>query len=387
MLYRTIGKTGIKVSELGFGCMRLPVIDGVANKIDIPEATRMLRHSIDKGLNYVDTAYPYHGTGFDKGGESEPFVGQALQDGYRERVQLATKLPSWLITCRADMDKYLNDQLRRLQTDHIDFYLVHAINKGFWQNLISHDLFGFLDEALADGRIRYAGFSFHDDLQTFKTVVDAYNWSFCQIQYNYLDESYQAGRAGLDYAAERELGVIVMEPLRGGALTRNLPEQVSKRFATSGWNRTPAEWALRWLYNDPRISLILSGMTTMEQVEENLQISSQAEANSFSEAEEMVMRDAQAVFHERIKVQCTACGYCMPCPAGVDIPKNFQMYNSYFLLDEIAQVSTRFQYNAQVSEATRASNCVKCGKCETHCPQQIKIIDELENVKAVFDKK
>lgn len=386
MLYREIGNTGIKTSELGFGCMRLPVVNGVANQINVPEATRMLRHAIDCGVNYVDTAYPYHGTGFDKGGESEPFVGKALRDGYREKVQLATKLPSWLITCRADMDKYLNDQLRRLETDHIDFYLVHAINKGFWKNLINNDLFDFLETAKSDGRIRFAGFSFHDDLPTFKTVVDAFKWSFCQIQYNYVDENYQAGRAGLDYASERGLGIVIMEPLRGGALTSHLPEQAIERFATSGWNRSPAEWALRWLYNDPRISVVLSGMSNMEQVVENLQVSSQAEANSFSAAEKQVMQDIQAIFRERIKVKCTACGYCMPCPAGVDIPKNFQMYNSFYLLDESFQGSTRFQYNAQVAETARASQCVKCGRCEMHCPQQIQIMQELENVKAIFKK-
>lgn len=386
MLFRNIGRTGVKASQLGFGCMRLPVIDGVANQIDVPEATRMLRHAIDKGVNYVDTAYPYHGTGFDKGGESEPFVAEALKDGYRARVQLATKLPSWLITCRADMDKYLNDQLKRLNTDHIDFYLVHAINKGFWKNLTSHDLFGFLDAALKDGRIGHAGFSFHDDLPTFKTTVDAYNWSFCQIQYNYLDTNYQAGEAGLAYAAERGLGIVVMEPLRGGSLARNLPANVSSAFATSGFKRSPVEWALRWLFDDPRVSVVLSGMSAMEHVEENLRVSAQAEAQSFSEAEKEVMHKVQAAFKERIKVPCTSCAYCMPCPAGVDIPKNFQMCNSYYLVDESFRSTIKFQYGMQVAESARASNCVKCGKCETHCPQQISIMKELANVKAVFEK-
>ena len=385
MIFRNIGKTGVEGSQLGFGCMRLPVIDGVANRIDIPEATKMLRHAIDNGVNYVDTAYPYHGTGFDKGGESEPFVAQALKDGYRTRVQLATKLPSWLITCRADMDKYLNDQLKRLDTDHIDFYLVHAINQAFWKNLTSHDLFGFLDAALKDGRIRHAGFSFHDDLPTFKKVVDAYNWSFCQIQYNYLDTNYQAGEAGLAYAYERGLGIVVMEPIRGGSLARNLPANVSSAFATSGFKRSPVEWALRWLFNDPRISVVLSGMSAMEHVEENLRVAAQAKAQAFSEAEKEVMLKVQAAFKERIKVPCTSCAYCMPCPSGVDIPKNFQMYNSYYLVDESFRSTIKFQYGMQVAEAARASNCVKCGRCETHCPQQISIMKELEAVKAVFE--
>ncbi|MDD3147017.1 MAG: aldo/keto reductase [Candidatus Riflebacteria bacterium] len=384
MIAREIGKTGVKVSQLGFGCMRLPVIDGVAHQINEFEATRMLRHAIDSGVTYIDTAFPYHGYGFDRGGESEPLVGRALRDGYRQKVQLATKLPSWLIKSRADMDKYLNEQLQRLETDHIDFYLVHAINKGFWQNLISHDLFGFLDSAIADGRIRYAGFSFHDDLQLFKTVVDAYQWSFCQIQYNYIDENYQAGRAGLEYAAGRGMGVIIMEPLRGGALAQSLPESVCQAFAGSGFDRSPAEWAFRWLYDDPRISVVLSGMSTMEQVIENLRVAREATALSMSDKEKDLMRQVQAIFSSRVKVPCTTCGYCMPCPAGVDIPKNFSMYNSFYLLDGKFRDSVRFQYNAQVPESARPDHCVKCGRCETHCPQQIKIMSELENVATTF---
>lgn len=385
MIYREIEKTGIKVSQLGFGCMRLPVIDGVTHNIDVLEATRMLRHAIDSGVNYIDTAYPYHGYGFDKAGESEPLVGHALRDGYRERVHLATKLPSWLITCRSDMDKYLNEQLRRLETDHIDFYLIHSINKNFWKNLTSHDLFGFLDAALKDGRIRFAGFSFHDDLQTFKTVVDAYNWSFCQIQYNYVDENYQAGLAGLDYAARHGLGVVIMEPLRGGTLVRNLPDDIHKVFENSDFKRSPVEWAFRWLYNDPRISLVLSGMSTMNQVVENLKIAAEAAPNSFTSKETEIMRQIQNIFSKRMRIPCTSCGYCMPCPAGVDIPKNFSMYNSFYLLDENHQNTVKLQYNAQVASSARASRCVKCGRCEIHCPQHILIMRELENVKATFE--
>jgi len=384
MIYRKIGKTGVEVSQLGFGCMRLPVIDGVAHQINEPLATQMLRHAIDNGVNYVDTAFPYHGYGFDRGGESEPFVGRALRDGYRQKVQLATKLPSWLITCHADMDKYLNEQLARLETDHIDFYLVHAINKGFWKNLTAHDLFCFLNRALADGRIRHAGFSFHDDLQLFKTVVDAYNWSFCQIQYNYVDENYQAGRAGLEYAAERGLGIVIMEPLRGGALTANLPEAITDSFAESGLRHSPAEWALKWLFDDPRISVVLSGMSAMEHVTENLRVSAAAGAGSMTDKERKVMNQVQAIFRQRMKVPCTTCGYCMPCPAGVEIPKNFSMYNSFHMMGEKFHDATRFMYFAQVAESARASKCVKCGRCETHCPQHIAIMRELENVAATF---
>jgi len=385
MIYRKIGGTGVEVSQLGFGCMRLPVIGGVANHIDVPLATRMLHQAIDSGVNYIDTAYPYHGTGFANPGESEPFVAQALQGGLRNKVKLATKLPSWLITCRADMDKYLNAQLKRLATDHIDFYLVHSVNKGFWKNLTSHDIFEFLEAALKDGRIGHAGFSFHDDLPTFRTVVDAYKWSFCQIQYNYLDTNYQAGAEGLAYAADRGLGIVIMEPLRGGSLSRNLPATVNQVFEQSGFKRTPVEWALRWLFDDPRISTVLSGMSAIEHVEENLRVAAQAGAQTFSEKEKEVMLLAQAAFKSRIKIPCTSCGYCMPCPSGVDIPKNFQMYNNFHMLDESFQQTVRMQYGFQVASAAHASNCVKCGRCETHCPQQISIMKELANVKAVFE--
>ncbi len=386
MIYRKIGGTGVELSQLGFGCMRLPVIGGAANNIDVTLATRMLHQAIDNGVNYVDTAYPYHGTGFANPGESEPFVAQALQGGLRNMVKLATKLPSWLITCRADMDKYLNEQLKRLETDHIDFYLVHSINKGFWKNLTSHDLFGFLDSAIKDGRIGHAGFSFHDDLPTFKTVVDAYDWSFCQIQYNYIDTNYQAGAEGLAYAADRGLGIVIMEPLRGGSLSRNLPTSVSQVFEKSGFKRSPSEWALRWLFDDPRISTVLSGMSAMEHVEENLRVAAQTRAQSLTDAEKEVMLQAQAAFTSRIKVPCTSCSYCMPCPSGVDIPKNFQMYNSFHMLDESFQNSVRMQYGFQVAPTARAGNCVKCGRCETHCPQHIGIMKELENVRTVFEK-
>ena len=384
MLYRTLGKTNEKVSILGFGCMRLPVINGDSTKIDEEKATKMIHHAIDQGINYIDTAYPYHGTGMGHGGESEPFVGRALKDGYREKVNLATKLPSWLIKTREDMDKYLNEQLERLQTDRIDFYLVHALNANTWENLKKLGIKEFLDSAIKDGRIRYAGFSFHDKLEVFKDIVDYYHWSFCQIQYNYLDENFQAGTEGLNYAADRGLGVVIMEPLRGGKIVRNLPGVVLDTFDKAEIKRSPAEWALRWVWNHPEVSVVLSGMNIMDNVTENLRVANEALPNSLTENEVEIINNVKNAFKERIKVNCTACEYCMPCPAGVNIPKNFSCYNEYSMfITPATEKELKSRYNG-LSPAERADKCVECGKCESHCPQAIEIRKELKNVKALF---
>ncbi|MDS0524848.1 aldo/keto reductase [Clostridium sp. SHJSY1] len=384
MLYRTLGKTNEKVSELGFGCMRLPIIDSDTTKIDEEKAIKMIHHAIDEGVNYIDTAYPYHGTGMGYGGESEPFVGRALKNGYREKVNLATKLPSWLIKTREDMDKYLNEQLERLQTNKIDFYLVHALNKELWENLKNLGIDEFLDSAIKDGRIRYAGFSFHDKLDTFKEIIEYYDWSFCQIQYNYLDEDFQAGTEGLEYAASKGLGVVIMEPLRGGKIVRNLPKTVEEAFKEAEVKRSPAEWALRWVWNHPEVSVVLSGMNIMDNVTENIKVASEASPNSLSEKELEIMEKAKKAFKERIKVNCTACEYCMPCPAGVNIPRNFTAYNEYnIFFSPIAEKELKNRYN-MIPTTERAENCVECGKCESHCPQAIKIREELKNVRELF---
>jgi len=384
LLYRTLGKTNEKVSTLGFGCMRLPIIDGDTSKIDEVKATEMIRHAIDQGVNYIDTAYPYHGTGMGSGGESEPFVGRALKDGYREKVNLATKLPSWAIKTREDMDKYLNEQLERLQTDRIDFYLVHALNKGSWENLKKLGIDEFLNSAIKDGRIRYAGFSFHDKLEVFKEIVDYYDWSFCQIQYNYLDEEFQAGTEGLKYAADRGLGVVIMEPLRGGKIVRNLPKVVTDTFDKAEIKRSPAEWALRWVWNHPEVSVVLSGMNIMDNVTENIRVASEALPNSLTEKELEIMDNVKKAFKERIKVNCTACEYCMPCPAGVNIPKNFTVYNEYNIFVTLETEKELKERYSGVALSERADKCVECGKCEGHCPQAIKIRQELKNVTALF---
>lgn len=382
MLYRKYGKTNEMVSVLGFGCMRLPVIGGDPTRIDEEKATAMIRRAIDGGVNYIDTAYPYHGSGFAQGGQSEPFVGRALAGGYREKVKLATKLPSWLIKTREDMDRYLAEQLERLQTDRIDFYLVHSLNRATWPVLQAAGINEFLDQAIKDGRIRHAGFSFHDHLDLFKEIVDAYDWSFCQIQYNYLDEQYQAGREGLDYAAAKGLGIAIMEPLRGGNLV-TLPEAARNVFSGADEQRTPAEWGLRWLWDQPEVSVVLSGMTTLEQLEENLASAQHALTDNLSADDLQRVEQVKSIFKSRIRVGCTGCAYCMPCPAGLNIPMCFTTYNNHWLFD--GDPSAKMQYLTWSRMGAPASACVKCGKCESHCPQHLEIRAELERVAALFE--
>lgn len=378
MLYREFGKTREKVSALGFGCMRLPLIPGGdPSKIDERAAEELMHYSIDNGVNYIDTAYFYHATKMGLAGESEKFVGRILKNGYREKVKLATKLPSFLINTREDMDRYLNEQLERLQTDHIDFYLVHGIGSHVWPKLKELGIGEFMDGAIKDGRIKYAGFSFHDKLDLFKEIVDYYNWSFCQIQYNYLDEDFQAGTEGLKYASEKGLGVTIMEPLRGGKLANDLPKDVEDIFKKSGKGKTPAWWALRWVLNNPEVSVVLSGMNSMEQVVENIKVTNETLPGSLDKKEIDILEEAKKVFKSKIKVECTGCSYCMPCPNGVNIPQNFTSYNNYHMFgsDE--------RYNMMSSEQ-RASNCIECGECEPHCPQGIQIPEQLKNVKEAF---
>jgi predicted aldo/keto reductase-like oxidoreductase len=390
MLYRNYGKTNEKVSVLGFGCMRLPIIEGVSSNIDEEQAMAMIHHAINEGVNYIDTAYPYHGDGSGKAGKSEPFVAKVLKNGYRKKVKIATKLPSWLVKTREDMDKFLNEQLERLETEYIDFYLVHALNRNRWDNLKEAGIVDFLDRAIKDGRIKYAGFSFHDNLPVFKEIVDSYDWSFCQIQYNYLDEFNQAGKEGLEYAANKGLGIAIMEPLRGGKIANNLPQDVLNIFNSTDIKRTPAEWALKWVWDNPQVSLVLSGMNNMDQVVENLKIAKEAKANILTNSEIAIIDEVKDIFKNRIKVNCTSCEYCMPCPAGVNIPQNFKFYNNSFLFDNPdsnAQNKEKYKkaYLGKIKEENRASACVECGKCEEHCPQFINIRDALKSVKNLFE--
>lgn len=365
MQYREFGNTGVKVPALGMGCMRLPVIDGDPAKIDEPTAIKLIRQAIDGGVTYVDTAWGYHG------GNSEPLVAKALADAYREKVQLATKLPCWLIQEPTDMDKYLNAQLEKLKTDHIDFYLMHALNAKSWENMKANGLFDFLKKIKEDGRVKFVGFSFHDKYHVFEDIVTSYDWDFCQIQYNILDEDYQAGRKGLKLAASKGMGVIIMEPLRGGGLTNNIPENIQSEWDKLQPKRSPVDWALSWLWNQKEVGLVLSGMTEPWHVSENIKVASRSGINTLSEIEKAQLMKIRDMYHDRIVVNCTQCSYCMPCPHGVDIPNVFRVLNHGSMMNNWE--GAKQLYDIVVPDIKKASNCIACGVCLEKCPQQIQI--------------
>lgn len=385
MLYRKLGKTGEKVSILGFGCMRLPIIDDNPEHINEPLATDMLHYAIEQGVNYIDTAYPYHGLSAAQGGNSEILVGNALKDGYRDQVNIATKLPSWLIEKREDLDYYLNQQLRRLKTDVIDFYLLHGLGQNTWHNLENLDVLEFLDSALEDGRIRYAGFSFHDEVELFKEIVDPYNWSFAQIQYNYMDQDFQAGKEGLEYISSKNLGAVIMEPLRGGCLTNNIPPEIQTIWDKAETHRSPAEWALRFLWDHPEIHVVLSGMSTMEQVKENINIAENGHANSLTHEERDLIEQIRDAYTKRIHVGCTGCGYCMPCPSGVDIPLNLNLLNDCYIYQNLEKPTGNYSFLKAKNGS--ASFCTECGECEEKCTQNIPIQKFLKETADIFEKR
>ena len=379
MQYRSFGRLDWKASALGFGCMRLPTSDGerLSPNIVEDEAIRMIRRAIDSGVNYLDTAYPYHG------GQSEVIVGNALQEGYREKVRLATKLPVWEVQSAADFDRILNEQLVKLQTDHIDFYLLHALSHNRWQDIVlKHDLLTRAEAALADGRIRHLGFSFHDEYEAFEEIVKGTElWSFCQIQYNYMDTENQAGERGLKMAAEKGLAVVIMEPLLGGRLAVP-PKDILQVMEAVNPDRPAADWALQWLWNQPEVSLVLSGMSTMEQVEGNLHSADISGVGSMQAAEGEVIAQAREIFRARTVIPCTKCGYCMPCPTGVNIPGNFEFYNYAHLYEDLEDA--KFRYKIFLQDGQRADQCVACGACLELCPQSIPISEWMPKVDALL---
>ena len=380
MEYRNFGKTGFKPSALGFGCMRLPQLMGEENAIDEPEATRMIRHAIDQGVNYVDTAWGYHG------GQSEVVLGRILQDGYREKVALATKMPSWLIEKPEDFDHYFSIQMERLQTDRIDFYLLHTLNQGYWDKYLNYKIFDWAEQKLADGKIGHLGFSFHDDYEVFERILNDYDhWDFCQIQYNYMDINYQAGERGLKLAAGRGLGVVVMEPLKGGRLAIEVPPTAVKNvFGQADVQRKPAEWALQWLWNQPEVGVVLSGMSTFEQVELNLASASRSGVDHLTPEEVGIIEDARDAWQGLAPVACTHCEYCLPCPSDVLIPQIFAIYNNAVMY-ELGERGKRM-YQNQIPEENRADMCIECGACEDLCPQHLTIIDYLKDAHAYLSK-
>lgn len=355
MKYREIA--GEKISVLGFGCMRLPITSKNAADIDEAQATKLIHTAIENGVNYFDTAYVYHG------GESEKFLGRALSGGLREKVKIATKCPTWEVKKEEDFDRFLNEQLERLQTDYIDFYLMHALDRSrFNEIVLKFNLIEKLNKAKADGKIKHIGFSFHDDLDAFKMIVDANpDWEFCQIQFNYINTTYQAGLEGLEYAHKKGLGVVIMEPLLGGKLA-NPADKVREQLDPS---KTPVEWALDYLWNRKEVSLLLSGMGAMEQVKANMAYADSAKVGMLTDENLEMLKRTKAVYEKMALVPCTRCAYCMPCPFGLDIPKIYDIYN----LTASEREAPREQYSKL---DVTADKCRGCKACERVCPQDIK---------------
>jgi len=376
MLYRTFGRQAWKPSALGFGAMRLPLKEREdPSSIDEPEATRMIRYAIDRGVNYVDTAYPYHG------GAGESFLGRCLAGGYREKVKVATKSPTWLLEKPGDFERYLDEQLERLQVEWVDFYLLHSLARDRWLNVKKAQALDAAEKALSDGKIKHLGFSFHDGFDLFKEIIDYYpGWEFCQIQYNYMDTDYQAGTRGLKYAAGKGLGVIVMEPIRGGALAV-APPAVRTVWERAPVKRSPAEWALQWVWNHPEVSIVLSGMSTMEQVKENVEAAGRSGPGHLTAEELELVEAAREEYRKLGWIMCTSCGYCMPCPNGVDIPTSFDAYNNAVTFSRHERYRKMY---ARWPEERRAGSCVECGECEEKCPQGLPIRDLLARVHEVL---
>ena len=378
MKYRELGRTGRRVSVLGFGCMRLPTTDGQPGSPNIDEdaAARMLRLAVDRGVNYLDTAYTYHGE------RSEPFLSRALSGGYREKVMLATKSPVWMVRGPRDFRRILEEQLRRLGTDRVDFYLFHGLNRKRWESVIELGLLEEAERAVRDGLAEHLGFSFHDRLSSFRRIVDGYEgWALALVQYNYMDVASQVGSEGVRYAASRGLAVAVMEPLLGGCLA-DPPREARHLFKEYEVSRTPADLALQWLWEQPEISTVLSGMGDLRQVEENLQSAERAGSDPLAPRELELVERIRGLLEARREVPCTGCGYCLPCPSGVNIPGLFDLLNYASMYDGLR--SSRLRYRRFFPAEERADRCTGCGECEEKCPQGIPISEWMPRVHALL---
>jgi predicted aldo/keto reductase-like oxidoreductase len=379
MKQRNFGKLDWKVSALGFGSMRLPIVGNDASKINEPEAIRMIRYAFDKGVNYIDTAYMYHR------GTSEVLVGKALQDGYRKKVKLATKMPTWLVKSQEDMDKYLDEQLKKLNTQYVDFYLLHGLDNERWSKLTDLKVLDWLEKKKEEGKIKHLGFSFHDEYASFKKIIDSYDrWTLCQIHYNYVDSHYQAGMRGLKYAASKGLAVVIMELIAGGRLAIKPPQEIQAIWDKAEKRRTPAEWALQWLWNQPQVSVVLSGMSTMEQVVENVRSAGHSGPSSLSEKDLRLINLVAKKYKRYGYVGCTGCRYCQPCPEGVNIPKIISLYNEYFMKDRNDEIKKK--YWEHITPESQAKRCARCGKCEELCPQKLPVRDVLNKAALLFEQ-
>lgn len=381
MQYIKFGKLGFEVSRFGLGCMRLPIKvqpDGtkIDSDIDEDKAIEMIRYAIDHGVNYVDTAHGYHG------GNSKVVLGKALRDGYREKVKLATKLPPWSVKEYSDMEKLLEANLEALQTDCIDFYLVHSLDKTMWDKMKGLGVIKFLDDAIAKGKIRYPAFSFHGDLAAFKEIIDSYDWKMCQIQLNILDINEQAGLEGLYYAAAKEIPVVVMEPLKGGKLSYKVPSDILEKWDEAENKRSPQAWAFNYLANMPEVTVVLSGSSTLEQLKDSLEIFKTAKVNSLTQKELALTDEIRKMYESKIMVGCTGCNYCVPCPSGVAIPDVFRLYNEAYMYS--THIEKQNSYKRMMNNGKAADKCIECKKCEKLCPQGIKIISKLKEAHGHF---
>jgi len=378
MQFRKFGRLDWEASVLGFGCMRLPTVDGNPHgpNINEAEAIRMIRHAMDRGVNYFDTAFVYHE------GRSETVLGKALR-GRRDRAKIATKCPVWMIQQESDFDRILKEQLSRLQTGHIDFYLLHALGKKRWKEIVlKFKLLEKAGAAMADGRIGRLGFSFHDHHDSLPEILNGFDqWAFCQIQYNYMDTENQAGTKGLQLAAAQGLAVVIMEPLLGGKLARP-PKAIRQVIEAAAVQRSASDWALQWLWDQPEVSVVLSGMSDLQQVDANVESASRARAHSLQPPDQRIIAALQQKYRERAAIPCTKCSYCMPCLNGVDIPANFELYNDAFLHEDIPDA--RFRYQIFVPETARANLCQACHDCEERCPQKIPISDWMPKVSSLL---
>ncbi|MFW2491805.1 aldo/keto reductase [Clostridium chromiireducens] len=371
MKYRK-DKNGNPLSILGYGCMRFTK---KGNSIDIDKAEKEVMEAINSGVNYFDTAYVYPG--------SEVTFGEILKrNNCRDKISIATKLPHYMVKSKKDLEKYFNEQLRRLQTDHIDYYLMHMLTDVMtWERLKALGVDEWLKEKVHNGQIRNVGFSYHGNTEMFIQLLDAYDWDFCQIQYNYLDEHSQAGRRGLEAASKKGLPVIIMEPLRGGRLVNLLPEKAKNIIKENSKKRTAAEWAFRWLWNQPEVTCVLSGMNSLEMVQENIKVAENVTAGEFTKEDFELIEQVKNEINRNIKVGCTGCAYCMPCPKGVDIPGTFHSYNMMYAENKKNGRREYLMCTALRKNTSSASQCVECGKCEKHCPQHIEIRKELRNAR------